>query len=85
MACSTESRAVPLELTLWRGSSISSISVAAVVGRPFALHQGFARLVRILGGADQLDDFVDIGDRNGETDQNMGAVARLAEQEFGAP
>ncbi len=31
LACSTDSRAVPLDETLWRGSSINSISVAAVV------------------------------------------------------
>ena len=30
------------------------------------------------------DDFVDIGDGNGQADQHMGAVARLVEQEPGA-
>ena len=44
-----------------------------------------ARLVGVLGGADELDHLVDIGDRDGEADQDMGAVARLAEQELGAP
>ncbi len=55
-----------------------------VLGRPVALHQGFARLLGVLGGADQLDHLVDIGDRDGEADQHVGAVARLAEQELGA-
>ena len=53
--------------------------------RPFARHQGLARLVGVLRAADQLDHLVDIGDRDGETDQHMGAVARLVEQELGAP
>ena len=54
-------------------------------GRPFARHQGVARLVGVLRGADELDDFVDIGDGDGKTDQDVRAVARLAEQELGAP
>ena len=45
--------------------------------RPIALHQLVARLVGILGGADQFDHFVDIGDRDGEPDQHVGAIARL--------
>ena len=45
----------------------------------------FARLVRILGFADERDHLVDIGDRDRQADQHMGAVARLAEQELGAP
>ena len=56
-----------------------------VVRRPVALHQLLARLVGVLGGADQPDHFVDIGDRDGEPDQDMGAVARLAEKVLGAP
>ena len=55
------------------------------VGRPLALHQLVARLVGVLRGADQLDHLVDIGDRDGEADQDMRAVARLAEPELGAP
>ena len=35
--------------------------------------------------ADQRDHLVDIGDGDGEADQHMGAVARLAQQELGAP
>ena len=53
--------------------------------RPFALHQGLAGRVRIGRRADQPDHLVDIGDRDGEADQDMGAVARLVEQELGAP
>ena len=56
-----------------------------VLGRPVALHQGFARGGGIGRGADHVDDLVDIGHRDGETDQDVGAVARLVEQEFGAP
>ena len=56
-----------------------------VARRPVALHQLLARLVGVLGGADQLDHLVDIGDRDGEPDQHMGAVARLAEEMLGAP
>ena len=48
-------------------------------------HQGFARLGRILRAADEGNDLVDIGNRNGQANQNMGAVARLGEQELGAP
>ena len=56
-----------------------------VLGRPVARHQRVARGVRIGRGADNANDLVDIGDRNREADQDMGAVARLVEQEFGAP
>ncbi len=55
-----------------------------VGGRPVARHQRLARLVRVLRGADQPDHLVDIGDRDREADQNVGAVARLVEQELGA-
>ena len=30
-----------------------------------------------LGGADQLDHFIDVGDGDGEPNENMGAVTRL--------
>ena len=56
-----------------------------VARRPIALHQLLARLVGVFGAADDLDHLVDIGDRNGQADQHMGAVARLAEQMLGAP
>ena len=52
-----------------------------VLGRPVALHQGFARLLGILGGTDELDDLVDIGNCDGKANQDVGAVARLAEQD----
>ena len=55
------------------------------VGRPLALHQLVARFGGVLRGADELDHLVDVGDRDGETDQDVGAVAGLAEPELGAP
>ena len=54
-------------------------------GRPVAAHQRLTRLVGILRGADQPDHLVDIGHRDGKPDEDVGAVARLAEQIFGAP
>ena len=51
--------------------------------RPVARHQRVARGVRVGRGADHANDLVDIGDRNRKTDQDMGAVAGLVEQEFG--
>ncbi len=56
-----------------------------VLGRPDTRHQGFARGVGIGRGPDHANDLVDIGHGNGETDQDMGAVACLIEQELGAP
>ena len=55
-----------------------------VMGRPAALHQLFAGGLRIGCATDEVDDLVDVGDRNGETDQDMGAVAGLAQQILGA-
>ena len=55
-----------------------------VLRRPVARHQRFARLVGVLRGADRADHLVDIGDRDREADQHMGAVARLVEAELGA-
>ena len=43
--------------------------------------QALARLARIGRRTDDVDHLVDIGHRDGEPDQHMGAVARLAEQE----
>ena len=48
-------------------------------------HQGFARFGGILRAADQRDHLVDVGDRNRQAHQDVGAVARLAEQILGAP
>ena len=58
---------------------------ADVAGRPRPRHQPFARLDRVLGVADQLDHLVDIGDREGEADEDMGPLARLAEEIDRAP
>jgi hypothetical protein len=52
--------------------------------RPVASHQRLARRRRVGRRADEADDLVDIGDRDGEADLDMGAVARLVEQEFRA-
>ena len=56
-----------------------------VARRPVALHQRRARGGRVGRGADEADHLVDVGDGDGEADQHMGAVARLAEQELRAP
>ena len=56
-----------------------------VLGRPAPAHQFLARRIRVLGVADDADHLVDIGDGDGEADQHMRAVARLGEQELGAP
>ena len=55
-----------------------------VARRPGALHQRRPRGGRVGRGADQPDHFVDIGDGDGETNLDMGGVARLGEQELGA-
>ncbi|MGY3615371.1 hypothetical protein ACVJGD_001567 [Bradyrhizobium sp. USDA 10063] len=59
--------------------------VLDVPRRPVARHQGFARGRRIRRGADHADDLVDIGNGDGQTDLEVGAVARFAEQIFGSP
>src|SRR5262249_57182065 len=46
---------------------------------------GLARRIGSAGSANELDHLIDITDRNGEPDQHMRAIARLAEQIFGAP
>ena len=55
-----------------------------VLGRPVARHQRFARRGGVGRRADEMDDLVDIRDRDGEADLQMGVVARLVEAEFGA-
>jgi hypothetical protein len=50
-----------------------------------AFHQPLARRLRVRRGADQRDHLVDVGDRDGEADEHMRAIARLVEQELGAP
>ena len=71
----------PAAETLWRGSSISVTMAATSFAGQSRVHQLLARLVGVLGAADELDHLVDIGDRDGEADQHVGAVARLAEQD----
>ena len=53
--------------------------------RPFAREQGGARLGRRGRGADDPHHLVEIGDRDDQAEQEMGAVARLGELELGAP
>src|SRR5205085_2283778 len=66
--------------------SWSTITVRrGVANRPVALHQRLTRRVGVTRRADQADHLVDIGDRDGEADQDMSAVARLAQQVLGAP
>ena len=69
----------------WRGSAMSATSGAMSFAGQSARHQRLARGGGVRGRADQADHFVDIGDRDGEADLDMGAVARLVEQELGAP
>ena len=57
---------------------------AHILGGPGASHQLFARGSGIGGGADQPDDFVDIGHGNCQADQDMAAIARLGEIKLGA-
>ena len=56
-----------------------------VLGGPIAPHQLFLGLGRRCRVADQLDDFVDVGDRDRQADQYVGTVARLGQQVLDAP
>ena len=49
------------------------------VGRPLALHQLVARLGGVLRGTDEPDHLIDVGDRDGEANQNVRTIARFAE------
>ena len=60
----------------WRGIVDQRDHRFDVPRRPVARHQRVARGVRIGRGADNANDLVDIGHRNREADQDMGAVAR---------
>jgi hypothetical protein len=55
-----------------------------VAGRPVLGLQALARLGRVLGRADDGDELVDIGHRDGQADQHMAAVAGLVQVELGA-
>ena len=46
--------------------------------------QPLARLGRVLRRADDVDDLVDVGDGDGQTDQDVAAVAGLGQFELGA-
>ena len=56
-----------------------------IVSRPVAAHQGLARRAGVRRGPDQADHLVDVGDRDGEADLNVGGGARLGEPELRAP
>ncbi len=58
---------------------------ADIGGRPVAAHQRDAGGGGVGAGADQADDLVDVGDRDGQADQVVRAVARLAQVEARAP
>ena len=51
---------------------------------PIATHQGFTRFCCIFRSADKANNFVNIRHRNRKTNQDMGAITGLAQQEFGA-
>ncbi len=55
-----------------------------VTGRPDLAAQALARLRRIGRRTDDVDDFVDIGDGDGQPDQHVAAVARLVQFEADA-
>ena len=84
LACSSDSRAVPSGAIRCRGSSISVIIASTSRAGQSRDIKRVARRVRIGRGADHANDLVDIGDCDRKTDQDMGAVAGLVEQEFGA-
>ena len=85
LACSADSRVVPAADTLWRGSSISvTMAATSCAGQSRSINCSRASLASCAARI-SADHFVDIGDRDGEADQDMGAVARLAEQVLGAP
>lgn len=52
-----------------------------VLGGPCPLEELRLGDGRVLGGADDLDHLVDVGDRDREADQHMRLLARLAEEE----
>ena len=56
-----------------------------VFGRPVACEQRLARRGRVGRAAYERDHQVDVGDRDGEADQDVRPVARLAELEDRAP
>ena len=56
-----------------------------VLCRPVLGHQLLARRGWVRRFPDQRNDLIDIGDGDGEADQHMGAIARLAQQELDAP
>ena len=56
-----------------------------ILRRPVARHQLLFGIRRRRRGADQLDDFVDVGNGDSETDQDMRPVAGFVQQVFDAP
>ena len=83
LACSSDSRAVPSARHPVPGIVDQRDHRLDIPRRPVPRHQGVARGGRIGRGADHANDLVDIGDRDGKADQDVGAVAGLVEQELG--
>jgi hypothetical protein len=65
---------------MWRGSSISRISGATSLAGQFRSISWRRAVAGSGAAADQLDDFVDIGNGNGKTDQDMRPVPCLASE-----
>ena len=85
LACSAESLYVPSAVTLWRGSSISVIIASmSRAGQSRAIRASRASLAS-WERADEPDHFVDVGTAIAKPDQHMRTVARLVQQELGAP
>ena len=57
---------------------------ADIAGGPVAAHQRGAGRGRVRAGADDADDLVDIGHRDGQADQQMAAFPRLVQPEAAA-
>ena len=56
-----------------------------VARRPVLGDQPLARLRRVLGRADDVDELIDVGDRDRQADQDVAPVAGLREFELGPP
>ncbi len=84
-ACSSDSRIVPVLADQMARIGDQLDQGLDVAGRPVARHQLFARRRGIRRSADQSNDLVDIGDGDGEADQRVAAVARLAQLEARPP
>ena len=62
--------------TLWRGSATPTSGATSFAGQLRAISSAF-RSGAVRCGANDCDHFVDIGNRNGQTDQDVRPVTRL--------